>query len=77
MSMSFEEKAARMGFNGGAIQDYLETSANPSIEGLKEFIREIDEETDQNGWRESCPILPFHKMIEGARGTCYGSRVIR
>ena len=70
MSMSFEEKAARMGFNGGAIQDYLETSADLTltIEGLKEFIREIDEETDQNGWRESCPILPFHKMIEGARG---------
>ena len=74
--MSFEGKAARAGFNGGAIRDYVESTANPTIEGLKEFIREIDEETDPTGWRESCSILPFHKMIEGVRGTCHGSRVI-
>ena len=74
--MSFEGKAARTGFNGGAIKDYVESTVNPTIEGLKEFISEIDEETDPTGWRESCPILPFHKMIEGARGTCYGARAI-
>ena len=59
--MSFEGTAARMGFNGGAIQDYLEGTTNPTIRGLQEYIREIDEEPIRLAGVKAAPFSPFTK----------------
>jgi len=65
MTTSFEKQAIATGYNGGAIQDYLESTNTPTIEGLDEYIQ--DAEDDYNASIQPAQHSPLPRGLNASQ----------
>lgn len=57
MATSFEAQALASGYNAGAIQDYLESTNAPTIEGFDDYLQDADD--DYNASIQPAQISPL------------------
>lgn len=58
MATSFEKQALIAGYNSGAIQDYLESTGAPTIEGLGEYIQAAEDDYNASIQPARCSPRP-------------------